>query len=145
MNIYYDGVLKVQYTDDKWIVKSPEYLWLSNGASFGVEGDQFFVNQPLGYLTETHVDYIRVWKPKSLGITSTPKVYFEKRSNSLYCQSDKNVLKVEVFDILGHKISDFLNRHLEHNQIEFNHIPQNTYFAKVTFLDGSFTTHKFIK
>jgi beta-glucanase (GH16 family) len=70
MNIYYDGVLKVQYTEDKWIVRAPEYLWLSDGASFGVEGDSFFKDQPLGFLTEAYVDYIRVWKPKSTIVNS---------------------------------------------------------------------------
>nr|WP_319509491.1 discoidin domain-containing protein [uncultured Draconibacterium sp.] len=62
MEIYYDGVFKVRYSDQKWVVHSPEFLWLSNGASFGVEGNQYFVDLPIGYLTETQVDYIRVWK-----------------------------------------------------------------------------------
>lgn len=62
MDIYYDGQRKVRYTNPKWIVKSPEFLWLSNGASFGVEGDQYFKDLTEGYLTETQVDYIRVWK-----------------------------------------------------------------------------------
>lgn len=61
MEIYYDGVFKVRYSDQKWVVHSPEFLWLSNGASFGVEGDQYFLDFPIGYLTETQVDYIRVW------------------------------------------------------------------------------------
>lgn len=65
MDIYYDGVFKVRYSDPKWVVQSPEFLWLSNGASFGLSGDQYFVDYPLGYLTETHVDYIRVWKSLS--------------------------------------------------------------------------------
>ncbi len=62
MEIYYDGVFKVRYSDPKWVVQAPEFLWLSNGASFGLEGDQYFVDRPIGYLTETQVDYIRVWK-----------------------------------------------------------------------------------
>ncbi|XCF07824.1 discoidin domain-containing protein [Tamlana crocina] len=62
MDIYYDGVFKVRYSNPKWVVKSLEFLWLSNGASFGVSGDQYFKDYPIGYLTETHVDYIRVWK-----------------------------------------------------------------------------------
>ncbi len=62
MRIYYNGIPKAQYTEDKWIVRSPEFLWLSNGASFGVEGDQYFLDHPIGHLTESYVDYIRVWK-----------------------------------------------------------------------------------
>lgn len=61
MKIYYDGKLKVTYSDPQWVVKSDEYLWLSDGASFGYEGDQF-TSQPLGELTNAYVDYIRVWK-----------------------------------------------------------------------------------
>ena len=66
MSIYYDGVKKVTYgsgSNYKWVVRALEYLWLSNGASFGLTGDQYFLDFPIGYLTETHVDYIRVWKP----------------------------------------------------------------------------------
>ncbi|MEA4935272.1 MAG: family 16 glycosylhydrolase [Paludibacter sp.] len=63
INLYYDGELKVQYTDSKWIPWCEEYLWLSNGASFGVKGAEFFTNQPVGWLTEAYVDYVRVWKP----------------------------------------------------------------------------------
>ena len=59
MKIYYDGVLKTQYTTSKWIPRVPEYIWLSDGASFG-DGD--FQSQPVGYLTEARVDYVRVWQ-----------------------------------------------------------------------------------
>jgi beta-glucanase (GH16 family) len=62
IKIYYDGVFKVQYTGNVWIPHCDEYLWLSDGASFGIQGDRFFVDQPLGWLTEAYVDYIRVWK-----------------------------------------------------------------------------------
>ncbi|MCU4157760.1 discoidin domain-containing protein [Carboxylicivirga sp. A043] len=62
MDIYYDGVFKVRYSDPKWVVQSPEFLWLSNGASFGLTGDQYFKDLPVGFLTQTEVDYIRVWK-----------------------------------------------------------------------------------
>ncbi|WP_147676557.1 discoidin domain-containing protein [Algibacter pacificus] len=65
MDIYYDGVFKVRYSDTKWVVKTLEYLWLSNGASFGLTGDQYFKDYPVGYLTETQVDYIRVWKEQT--------------------------------------------------------------------------------
>ena len=81
ISIYYDGVLKTTYSkedrkfklingvntdidgkDGNWLVHTPEFLWLSNGASFGVTGDQYFVNHPEGLLTQTFVDYVRVWK-----------------------------------------------------------------------------------
>ncbi|MCG8580233.1 MAG: family 16 glycosylhydrolase [Bacteroidales bacterium] len=61
MDIYYDGVFKVRYADAKWIVNSPEFIWLSNGASFGIEGD-YFTGEPVGTLTHAWVDYVRVWK-----------------------------------------------------------------------------------
>ncbi len=66
IKIYYDGVLKVTYSDTKFIPWVEEYLWLSDGASFGL-GDEkdtnmFFVDRPLGFLTEAYVDWIRVWK-----------------------------------------------------------------------------------
>jgi len=31
-----------------------------------LEGDQYFIDYPVGYLTQTEVDYIRVWKDVSL-------------------------------------------------------------------------------
>ncbi|MBS2213928.1 family 16 glycosylhydrolase [Carboxylicivirga mesophila] len=61
MDIYYDGVFKVRYSEPDWIVKSPEFLWLSDGASFGYAGDNF-TREPVGTLTHAYVDYVRVWK-----------------------------------------------------------------------------------
>ncbi|QNA45995.1 thrombospondin type 3 repeat-containing protein [Lacibacter sediminis] len=61
INIYYDGVFKVSYTGDKWKVNADEYLWLSDGASFGFNGDNFLV-EPLGELTRAYFDYVRVWQ-----------------------------------------------------------------------------------
>ena len=60
LKIYYDGLLKVTYNEAQWLVHSDEYLWLSGGASFGFSGDHF-TSAAIGYLTEAHVDYIRVW------------------------------------------------------------------------------------
>ena len=51
MKIYYDGIFKVQYATDRWVVRANEYLWLSDGAAFGEEGDEYFVNRPLGHLS----------------------------------------------------------------------------------------------
>jgi hypothetical protein len=61
MNIYYDGVLKVSYNEPKWIVHADEYLWLSDGASFGLVGD-YFTKLAVGTLTNAYFDYVRVWK-----------------------------------------------------------------------------------
>lgn len=63
MKIYYDGKLMVTYASPLWIPQVKEYLWLSNGASFGFpRGSNNFINQPTGFLTNAYVDYIRVWK-----------------------------------------------------------------------------------
>lgn len=59
MNIYYDGVFKVQYTGI-WVPRVPEYVWLSDGASFGDVGT--FTSEPVGWLTNAKVDYVRVWQ-----------------------------------------------------------------------------------
>ncbi|KJF41724.1 discoidin domain-containing protein [Draconibacterium sediminis] len=89
MEIYYDGVFKVRYSDPKWVAQAPEFLWLSNGASFGLEGDQYFVDHPIGYLTETQVDYIRVWKPD--GSQSANDSLLSKENWSLiYTDSEDN-------------------------------------------------------
>ena len=100
MEIYYDGVFKVRYSDPKWVVRSPEFLWLSNGASFGLEGDQYFIDYPIGYLTETQVDYIRVWKGE--GNSSANDSLLNKENWSLiYTDSEDNYggnLATKAFD-----------------------------------------------
>lgn len=62
IKIYYDGILKAQYIDTKWIPWVNEYLLLSTGAAFGLSGDDFFVNKPIGFLTQAEIDYIRIWQ-----------------------------------------------------------------------------------
>ena len=61
LKIYYDGELKITYSDPKWIPQVPQYIWLSNGASFGFSGDNF-TREPNGTLTHAYVDYVRVWE-----------------------------------------------------------------------------------
>lgn len=72
MRIYYDGVLKVTYKDPKYIPQVDEYLWLSDGASFGLgdepNTDVFFKDQPIGDLTKAYVEYIRGWKSTKTNI-----------------------------------------------------------------------------
>lgn len=94
MDIYYDGVFKVSYSDPKWVVKSPEFLWLSNGASFGLTGNQYFIDYPVGYLTETQVDYIRVWKDKSA----------TEVNDSLINRSKWELIKVDSEDTYGNNL-----------------------------------------
>lgn len=62
IKIYYDNNLKVVYANTMWIPQNNEYIYLSDGASFGLSGN-YFISQPIGYLTSAYVDYIRVWKP----------------------------------------------------------------------------------
>lgn len=61
LKIYYDGELKITYDDPKWIPQVPQYIWLSDGASFGFSGDNF-TKEPIGTLTHAYVDYVRVWE-----------------------------------------------------------------------------------
>ena len=95
MKIYYDGQLKASYTDPKWVVRSNEYLWLSDGASFGFEGDHF-TREPVGVLTRAEVDYIRVWKDSSS--TSTPAGNliengdFESSSTAYWAESNSDII-----------------------------------------------------
>lgn len=94
MDIYYDGEFKVRYADAKWIVKSLEYLWLSNGASFGLTGDQYFVDRPVGFLTQTEVDYVRVWKDEG-----------DKKNDSLLNKSGWSLIKTDSEDIYGNNLA----------------------------------------
>ncbi|ARN55938.1 glycoside hydrolase family 16 protein [Sedimentisphaera salicampi] len=64
LKIYYDGQLKTQYTNAKWIPQVGEYIWLSDGASFG-DGD--FQSQQNGFLTDAEVEYVRVWQKDTSG------------------------------------------------------------------------------
>ena len=65
IKIYYDNILKVVYANTMWIPQNDEYIYLSDGASFGLSGN-YFTSQPIGYLTSAYVDYIRVWKTGSM-------------------------------------------------------------------------------
>lgn len=90
MSIYYDGTLSATYTDMKWIPQVDEYLWLSDGASFGIEGD-YFTSLDNGYLTSAYVDYIRVWTPiKSLDWTGTEDSDFFNEQNWVYTGTEES-------------------------------------------------------
>ncbi len=95
MKIYYDGVHKATYSDSKWVVKADEYLWLSDGASFGIEGD-YFTSQPNGVLTKAYVDYIRVWKSTGSTDPSTGNLIengnFESSSTGFWSESNSDII-----------------------------------------------------
>lgn len=119
MSIYYDGVKKVTYgsgSNYKWVVRALEYLWLSNGASFGLTGDQYFLDFPIGYLTETHVDYIRVWKPSDNTAVENVLDLF-----SVQTLSNGKVLKYSITNnvtqSIGAKVFDVNGKCMYDNQI----------------------------
>ena len=106
LKIYYDGQLKVTY-QGIWVPQVNEYILLSDGASFGFEGDHF-TRQPLGHLTEAYVDYIRVWrqedkKPVEASYAIEAECVFEKEeswyfgedeidaSNGFFLEPDPNL------------------------------------------------------
>lgn len=63
LKIYYNGILKCTYNDQNIIPLVKEYLWLSNGASFGEDlPDNGFDSFHTGKLTESKFDYVRVWR-----------------------------------------------------------------------------------
>lgn len=59
MKIYYNGVHKITY-DGTWVPRANEWVWLSNGASFGDIGT--FSQEEIGWLTSARFDYVRVWQ-----------------------------------------------------------------------------------
>lgn len=81
MKIYYDGVLKVTYSDPKWVVQADEYVWLSDGASFGLTGD-YFTKLAVGTLTNAYFDYVRVWKSTKTNIALGKTVTVESFSSA---------------------------------------------------------------
>jgi len=108
IKIYYDGVLKVTYSAAKWIPKVDEFLWLSDGASFGFpDGDPCFTSQPIGFLTEAYVDYIRVWKPQITTETSLPNestVDLKTFNNKIQIDAQSLITSVNVYDTSGRKV-----------------------------------------
>jgi beta-glucanase (GH16 family) len=118
IKIYYNGALKVTYSDVKWIPQVDEFLWLSDGASFGFpDGDPCFTSQPLGFLTEAYVDYIRVWKPQLTAIDTPTKsagIVMKTSNNKVHIEAPSFISEVNVFDSLGRKLAQ--------------HVPKTTTF-----------------
>ncbi|OAV45282.1 family 16 glycosylhydrolase [Lewinella sp. 4G2] len=94
IRIYYDGDLGVRGFDttetiygevngnERFIPRVAQYLWLSNGASFGTPAagpapfmDNFTLAEN-GVLTRAYFDYVRVWQPPSFGC-ATPELELE--------------------------------------------------------------------
>lgn len=108
IKIYYNGELKVTYNDTKFIPWVDEYLWLSDGASFGFpDGDPCFTSQPLGFLTEAYVDYIRVWKPQVSTDVETPdstSIEIKTVNNKLQIDAQSLINSVIIYDTLGRNV-----------------------------------------
>lgn len=110
IKIYYDGVLKATYDVAKWIPRVDEFLWLSDGASFGFpDGDPCFTSQPIGFLTEAYVDYIRVWKPQGIttgnALTEIPISIKSLQNNQIDIEAPTQILSIHVYDMLGRLIT----------------------------------------
>ena len=101
IKIYYDNDLKVVYANTMWIPQNNEYIYLSDGASFGLSGN-YFANQPLGYLTSAYVDYIRVWKTGSISSATEeftkPKVISIIDVLGRESEKSKNQLLFYIYD-----------------------------------------------
>ena len=96
IKIYYDNSLKVVYANTMWIPQNDEYIYLSDGASFGLSGN-YFTSQPIGYLTSAYVDYIRVWKTGGM---------------SEVIEEVKNTKVIRIIDVLGRESEQLNNQPL---------------------------------
>ena len=96
IKIFYDNDLKVVYANTMWIPQNNEYIYLSDGASFGLSGN-YFTSQPLGDLTSAYVDYIRVWKTGS--ISSTAEEFTKTKV-------------ISIIDVLGRESEQLKNQTL---------------------------------
>lgn len=70
LRVYYDGKPAMlgknvcEFTELIHMVRAAEYLWLSCGLSNQNTDKITFKGEPLGFLTEAEIDYVRVWKKK---------------------------------------------------------------------------------
>jgi beta-glucanase (GH16 family) len=96
IKIYYDNSLKVVYANTMWIPQNDEYIYLSDGASFGLSGN-YFTSQPIGYLTSAYVDYIRMWKTGGM---------------SEVIEEVKNTKVIRIIDVLGRESEQLNNQPL---------------------------------
>lgn len=149
MKIYYDGVLKVTYSASQWIVNSEEFLWLSNGASFGFEGD-YFTQEPVGYLTEANVEYIRVWQENDNSLFTNDKIskseyliYPNPTQKDVTISTDKMIKTMQLFDISGNCLKQNVNVSKSKVKLSLKGLPKGSYLIALSTEDGN-TTHKLI-
>lgn len=150
MKIYYDGELKVTYSGSKWIPQNDEFIWLSNGASFGISGD-YFTSQPDGTLTHTYVDYIRAWK-ESAGQTDLSKsfaegiiVYPNSFTDLFTISGLVEKCSIQILDSTGRIVESLLTEDYEIS-IDFNSHLSGIYFVRLSNnLDNSQNIYRIIK
>jgi hypothetical protein len=114
----------------------PEWLWISVGASFG---DGEFQLQPVGFLSEAKVDWIRAYKP--LGGLSNNEItknddfvlYPNPVQNYLNIRSNKNNYEVVIYDQNGRILIE--SRHSKTATINVSHFTQGAYYVKVIYDD----------
>ena len=65
LRAYYDGVMKKEFTNAKWIPTVKEYIILSTGAAFAIDdeysGARGYTKRSIEMVTSSYVDYVRVW------------------------------------------------------------------------------------
>ena len=143
IKIYYNGELKVTYNDTKFIPWVDEYLWLSDGASFGfTDGDPCFTSQPLGFLTEAYVDYIRVWKPQ-LTTIDTPAdstgIVTKTSNNKVHVEAPSFISEVNVYDSVGRKLAQHVPKS---TTCTFDVQGTGVYIVNTKLENGDYTCNK---
>lgn len=144
MKVYYDGVQKMKTTTSKWIPRVNEYIYLSVGAAFNLSGNQYFVNQPIGHLTEAYVDYIRVWKPLTTALNETS---FEKSLN--VCSDNKTIEivssrlldSIRLYDLSGSMVCEKRTCKNKVQSIDVSSLAKGVYVLKLVF-DNETVTKK---
>ena len=145
IKIYYDGVLKVTYDLQSWIPQVDEYLWLSDGASFGFPAnDPCFTSQPIGFLTEAYVDYIRVWKPQTVTAEKDLKlrnIEIQTNKKQLQINASSFISSVNVYDSAGKVVA----QNLPKNSKAFIEMKNSGIYIVETKLEsGELSRNKFV-
>lgn len=73
---------------------------------------------------------------------SNVKFYPNPISNNIYIENHENILKVELFDVNGRKVSEF-NQNFE--KIDFSYIPVGNYLMKLIYKNKATETFKLLK
>lgn len=145
IKIYYNGELKATYDDTKWIPRVDEYLWLSNGAIFGFpEGHTIFTSQPLGFLTEANVDYIRVWRQPEATSTFAPnssEVELKTFQNKLQINAQSLITSVSIYDTIGKIIN---KQQPETNSVSLEVPDSGLFIVHAELLNGELFRKKII-